>query len=74
MHVFLLLVSGSAFMLVEVDEKFGWQLNIIVLPAAFAVIRPHKSEIANHSGVCLTALLAALLLNVDIAPVPVKKV
>ena len=39
----------------------------IVLSVACAVTRHYKSEVANHSGVCLTALLSvfgALLLNV----------
>ena len=39
----------------------GWQICIvtfIVLSVGFAMIRPYTSEVANHSGVCLTALLA----------------
>jgi hypothetical protein len=75
-YVFVLVVSRGANLLVEVDERspvISWQLAIvafIVLSIAFAVVRPYKSEVANHSMVCLAALCAvhaALLLNFDTA-------
>ena len=65
--------------LAQVSERspvIGWQICIvsfIVLSIGFAIIRPYTSKVANHSGVCLTALLAvyfALLLNLDTAAVP----
>ena len=42
----------------------------IVLSVTFAVIKPHKSEVANHSGGCFCATFAvygAITLNVDTA-------
>ena len=77
----MLAVSGGVNMLVEVNERspvISWQTSIImlvVLSVAFAVIRPYKLEIANHSAVSLAALLAvyaALLLYSDTAIIPKK--
>ena len=38
-----------------------WQINVIsfiFFTAVFAVLRPHKSELANNMGICLGALLS----------------
>ena len=76
LYVLLLLVSVTANMLVEVDERapvLSWQIFIaifIVLTVTFAVMRPYKSEVANHSGVCLYAIFAVycvISLNFDTA-------
>ena len=81
LYLLLLAVSGGVFMLVEVNvtaPAIGWQTCItifIVLSVTVAVIRPYKSEVANHSGVCLTALCAmyfALFVNFDTAAVSEK--
>ena len=75
-YLFVLVVNRAAGLLVEVDERSPvilWQLSIIafiILSVAFAVIRPYKLEVANHSMVCLAALCAVyatLLLNFDTA-------
>ena len=72
---------GVGCTLVEVDERSPvilWQISIavcIVLSVAFAVIRPYKSEIANHSGVSLFAILALygiISLNLNTAAVHEK--
>ena len=77
-YVFVLIVSRATSLVVEVDERspvITWQLAIIefiVLSIAFAVVRPYKLEVANHSMVCLAALCAvhaALLLTFDTATV-----
>ena len=69
----LLLVGEVLFLPVKahvVSPANGLQVAFtvfIVLSVAFAVTRPYKSEVANHSIVCLTALMAvycALLSNV----------
>ena len=76
LSILLLLICGCANMLVEVDERapvISWQITItvfIVLSVTFAVVKPYKSEVANHSGVCLCAILAvygAISLNFDTA-------
>ena len=76
LYVLLLLASVTANMLVEVDERapvLSWQIIItifVVLSVTFAVIRPYKSEVANHSGVCLCAIIAVcgvISLNFDTA-------
>ena len=81
LFVLLLAVSGGVFMLVEVNVTspvIGWQTCItffFALSVAVAVIRPYKSEAANHSGVCLSALCAmyfALFVNFDTAAVSEK--
>ena len=70
--VLLLLVSEVLFLPVKAhvaSPANGLQVAFtiyIVLSVACAVTRPYKSEVANHSGVCLTTLLAVycvLLLN-----------
>ena len=57
---------SSADMLVEVNDRqpiIFQQLTILSLIAVtvmMATLRPYKSETANHTAVCLTALLAAV--------------
>ena len=77
----MLLVSEGVQNAVEVDTRspvIAWQTSIVMFILAsvgFAIIRPYKSEFANHSGMCLTALLAvcsALLMDFDTAAVPKK--
>ena len=79
--VLMLLVGGCGDMPVKVNERspmMGSQMNIIffiALSVAVAVIRPYKSEVANHSAVCLTALLAVctvILLCFDAAAIPMR--
>ena len=59
----MLAVGASADMLVEVNANpmIAWQIvNIMltILSVACAVIRLYKSEVANYSGVSLSALCA----------------
>ena len=80
--ILLLAVTEIIFMLVKVNvtsPMFGLQATstiiFIVLSVACAVTRPYKSAVANHSGMCLAALLAvcfALFVNLDTAAVSVK--
>ena len=81
LFVLMILVCGGAFVLVDFHLRshvIEWQIYItmfIVLCVTVAVIRPYKSEIANYSGVCLTALCAlyfALLMNFEVADVSMK--
>ena len=62
----LLLLLASIFsLLVEVGDKrplLSWQIPILLLVAVCVlcgVLRPYRSEAANHSGVILPAMLAA---------------
>ena len=78
LFVLLMVVHASFSILIEVDVRspvLAYQLAIaifIILSVASAVIRPYKSEVANHSGVCFAALMglyATLLLDFDTATV-----
>ena len=63
--VIILVVQYGSSILVEVGDRHPiilTQAAILILIAftiMIAVLRPYKSEIANHTGVCLPALLAA---------------
>ena len=63
--VVVMIVKYICSMLVEVRDRqpiILGQLTILILIALtvlMAVLKPYKSEFANHTGVCLTALLAA---------------
>ena len=79
--VLILAVSTSRHVLALVNERspgIGHQIGIIafiLLSVAFAVIRPYKSDIANHSGVCFSALYAvgsAILMSKGTAAVSEK--
>ena len=60
------IIGYSSNMLVEVNDRqpiMSKQLTIwsmIELSVMMATLRPYKSETANHTAVCLTALLAAV--------------
>ena len=64
--VIMAIIGYSADMLVEVNDRqpiMSNQLTIwsmIELSVMMATLRPYKSETANHTAVCLTALLAAV--------------
>ena len=63
--MFLIAVVRGASLLNEVNDRepmLSWQIPIILMIAlsvAIAVLRPYKSEAANHSGVTVFAVLAA---------------
>ena len=65
--VIMVILWCSADMLVEVSDRqpiISKQLTIwslIALTVMMATLRPYKSETANHTAVCLTALLAAVV-------------
>ena len=64
--VVMVILWCSADMLVEVSDrqpiilKQLTILSLIALTVMMATLRPYKSETANHTAVCLTALLAAV--------------
>ena len=64
--VVMMIIGYSSNMLVEVNDRqpiILKQLTIwllIALTVMMATLRPYKSETANHTAVCLTALLTAI--------------
>ena len=65
LFLFVEVVLYGSRMFIEVDDRqpiIAGQVNILILIAftvMMALLKPYKSEIANHTGVCLTALLVA---------------
>ena len=58
--VFVMALQYGLALLSNKRPLMIWHINIILfilLTAIYAVLRPHKSEIANYMGVCLGALL-----------------
>ena len=61
--VFMIMIVRDNNKLVEVGDKqpiLGWQTGIIflvLLTVTFALLRPYKSDAANHTALCLWAML-----------------